>query len=223
MKLKYLLRLALVLFMTILGATAGYAKDFTVAEAQAWTDVKGQEILEIMTSEKSAEKLQKLDSLLLNDVDLDYAARFVVGKYWRKMTPEQQEKYIPLFKRYTSALYKEYPLNLDKGDVTYTVDKVITDKDSQFVHCTIFIKQLEKNVDDASKGGVKVVFRLVKNNGKIQVRDLQIMESGFLHAYRERFYKMIYEDNDEEIEWFLEDLQQLTDDMEEKNAEQAEE
>ena len=35
MKLKYLLRLALVLFMTILGATAGYAKDFTVAEAQA--------------------------------------------------------------------------------------------------------------------------------------------------------------------------------------------
>ena len=179
--------------------------------------------MEIMTSEKSAEKLQKLDSLLLNDVDLDYAARFVVGKYWRKMTPEQQEKYIPLFKRYTSALYKEYPLNLDKGDVTYTVDKVITDKDSQFVHCTIFIKQLEKNVDDASKGGVKVVFRLVKNNGKIQVRDLQIMESGFLHAYRERFYKMIYEDNDEEIEWFLEDLQQLTDDMEEKNAEQAEE
>lgn len=223
MKLKYLLRFALVFFMTILGATAGYAEDFTVAEAQTWTDGKGKEILEIMTSEKSAEKLQKLDSLLLNDVDLDYAARFVVGKYWRKMTPEQQEKYIPLFKRYTSALYKGYPLDLDKGDVTYTVDKVITDKDSQFVHCTIFIKQLEKNVDDASKGGVKVVFRLVKNNGKIQVRDLQITESSFLHAYRERFYKMIYEDNDEEIEWFLEDLQQLTDDMEEKNAEQAEE
>ena len=223
MKLKYLPRFVLVLLMMIFGATIGYADTFTAKEAQAWTDGKGKEILEIMTSEDSAGKFEKLDSLLLNDVDLDYAARFVVGKYWRKMTPEQQQQYIPLFKRYTSALYKGYPLDLEKGSVTYTVDKVITDKDSQFVHCTIFIKALENKVDEESKGGVKVVFRLVKNNGKIQVRDLQIMESGFLHAYRERFYKMIYEDNDEEMEWFLEDLQQLTDDMEEKNAEQAEE
>lgn len=222
MKLKYLLRFVLVLFVTLWGATAGYADNFTADEAQAWTDGKGKEILEIMTSENSAGKFQKLDSLLLNDVDLDYAARFVVGKYWRKMTPEQQQQYIPLFKRYTSALYKGYPLDLDKGSVTYTIDKVITDKDSQFVHCTIFVKTLENTVDDESKGGVKVVFRLVKNNGKIQVRDLQIMESGFLHAYRERFYKMIYEDNDEDMDWFLEDLQQLTDDMEKQLAENAE-
>ena len=222
MKLKYFLQIVFVFFVMVLGVTTAHADNFTAEEAQAWTDGKGKEILEIMTSVNRAKKFKQLDAILFNDVDLDYAARFVVGKYWRKMTPEQQEAYIPLFKRYTSALYKGYPLKLDKGAVTYTIDKVITDKDSQFVHCTIFIESLEKKVDDDSKGGVKVVFRLVKNNGQIKVRDLQITESSFLHAYRERFYKMIYEDNDEEMDWFLEDLQQLTDDMEKQIEENAE-
>lgn len=221
MKLKYFLQIISVLFMAFWAVSTASANSFTADEALVWTDVKGKEILEIMTSVDSEEKFKRLDLLLLNDVDLDYAARFVVGKYWKKMTPEQQTQYIPLFKRYTSALYKGYPLNIDKGAVTYAIDKVITDKDSQFVHCTIFIESLEKKVDAGSKGGVKVVFRLVKNNGKIQVRDLQIAESSFLHVYRERFYKMIYEDNDEEIEWFLEDLQQLIDDIEKENAENA--
>lgn len=221
MKLKYFLQIISVLFMAFWAVSTASANSFTADEARVWTDVKGKEILEIMTSVDSEEKFKRLDLLLLNDVDLDYAARFVVGKYWKKMTPEQQTQYIPLFKRYTSALYKGYPLNIDKGAVTYAIDKVITDKDSQFVHCTIFIESLEKRVDDNSKGGIKVVFRLVKNNGKIQVRDLQIAESSFLHVYRERFYKMIYEDNDEEIEWFLEDLQQLIDDIEKENAENA--
>lgn len=218
MKLKYFLQFITVFFIAIYSIAAS-AEVFSTDEAKTWTDGKGKEILDIMTSGDYAEKYKQLDNLLLNDVDLDYAARFVVGRYWKKMTPEQQAEYVPLFKRYTSALYKGYPLQLEKGEVTYTIDKVITDKESQFVHCTIFIKSVEKKVDDASKGGIKVVFRLVKNNGKIQVRDLQIAESSFLHAYRERFYKMIYEDNDEEIAWFLEDLQQITADMEEEKSE----
>lgn len=218
MKLKYFLQFITMFFIAIYSIAAS-AEVFSTDEAKTWTDGKGKEILDIMTSGDYAKKYKQLDNLLLNDVDLDYAARFVVGRYWKKMTPEQQAEYVPLFKRYTSALYKGYPLQLEKGEVTYTIDKVITDKESQFVHCTIFIKSVEKKVDDASKGGIKVVFRLVKNNGKIQVRDLQIAESSFLHAYRERFYKMIYEDNDEEIAWFLEDLQQITADMEEEKSE----
>lgn len=218
MKLKYFLQFILIFFAAIYSFN-GFAEVFSTDEAKIWTDNKGKEILDIMTSEDYADKYTQLDNILFKDVDLDYAARFVAGKYWKKMTPEQQSEFVPLFKRYTSALYKGYPLQLDKGEVTYAIDKVIADKESQFVHCTIFIKSVEKKVDNASKGGVKVVFRLVKNNNKIQVRDLQIAESSFLHAYRERFYKMIYEDNDEEIEWFLDDLKQIIEDMEKEIAE----
>ena len=49
------------------------------------------------------------------------------------------------------------------------------------------------------------------------VRDLKIGESSLLIAYRERFYKMIHQDNDDEIDWFLEDLESITEDKEIEN------
>ena len=49
------------------------------------------------------------------------------------------------------------------------------------------------------------------------VRDLKIGESSLLIAYRERFNKMIHDDNDDEIDWFLEDLENITADKEQEN------
>ena len=219
MKLKrYLYLLIFFLFAAVTPQRLFADETFTSQEAQDWANSKGREVLEILTSENSADKYAKLDEILQNDVDLEHAARFVVGKYWRQMTDEQRTEYLDIFKKYTSALYKGYPLDIDKGDVTYTVDKVLPDKQLQNVYCTVFVKALENRVDNASKGGIHVIFALIKNNGRIQVRDLKITETSFLLAYRERFYKMLHEDNDDDIEWFLEDLKQITSDMEQENA-----
>ena len=216
MKLKYCLLIVFFLLMIIGFAMPVNAETFSETEAKKWTDDKGKEILEILTSANREEKFLQLDELLYNDVDLDYAAKFVVGKYWKNMTPEQKEEYIPLFKRYTAALYKGYPLEINKGSVTYNIDKVIAENNNRFVYCTIFIKNLNKTAENVADKGVNVIFRLVKNNGKIKVRDLQIAESSFLHAYRERFYKIIHEEDDDDIGWFMEDLKQLTVDLEEE-------
>ena len=219
MKLKHCLYLMFFFIGTLLLPTVvRAAENFTAEEAHAWADGKGREILEILTSDNLPEKYRRLDEILQNDIDLEHAARFVVGKYWKQMTEEQKAEYLEIFKRYTSALYKGYPLDLNKGEVTYTIDKIISEKDLQNVFCTVFVKAIEKHVDEASKGGIHVIFALVKNNGKIQVRDLKITETSFLLAYRERFYKMLHEDDDDDIDWFLEDLKQITADMERDNA-----
>ncbi|MBQ7633502.1 MAG: ABC transporter substrate-binding protein [Alphaproteobacteria bacterium] len=221
MKLKHYLYLTIFfLCVLLLPLKSRAADDFTSAEARTWAEIKGREVLEILTSESSAEKYQKLDDILQNDVDLDHAARFVMGKYWRLMTDKQQSDYMDIFKRYTSALYKGYPIDIDKGDVTYTIDKVLPDKQLQNVYCTVFVKALEQRVDNASKGGIHIIFVLVKNDGKIKVRDLKITETSFLLAYRERFYKILHEDDDDDIDWFLEDLKQITADLEKENTAQ---
>ena len=49
------------------------------------------------------------------------------------------------------------------------------------------------------------------------VRDLKIEQSSLLLAFRERFQQMIHQDNDDEIAWFLEDLQAIVESMEEKH------
>ena len=156
------------------------------------------------------------------DIDLDFAARFVLGKYWRQMTDAQKEQYVPLFKRYVAALYKSVPLNIDTDDIHFTIDKVVETPKGMEVWCTIQIKKIEQAADQQSKGGIKVLFTLVENNAHIQVRDLKVEESSLLISYRDRFYKMIHQDSDDELEWFLEDFEALVQDTEQKNEEKLE-
>lgn len=217
MKLKYFLQLIILFFGFFMLTPVAKAETFTVAEAQEWAQNKGKELLDILTSEGGEEKYERLDSLLQNDIDLNYAAKFVVGKYWRQMSEEQQKRYLELFDGYAKTVYRSYSLNLRKGDIDFSVEKALADKKGVDVYCVVIINALEKKVNDESKGGVKVIFSLVKNDGKVKVRDMKIEELSFLNSYRERFYKMIHEDNEDEIEWFLESLEEIVRDNDEKN------
>ena len=219
MKIKSFLQL-IILFFFALGIYAAAA--LTPPQAEQWAQNKGQEILQILSDKNNTDKYEQLDQILNEDIDLDFAAKFVLGKYWRQMTDAQKEQYVPLFKRYVAALYKSVPLNIDSDDIHFTIDKVVETPKGMEVWCTILIKKIEQTADQQSKGGIKVLFTLVENNNHIQVRDLKIEESSLLISYRDRFYKMIHQDSDDELEWFLEDFEALVQDTEQKNEEKLE-
>ena len=213
--MKVLLRLIFFLLLT-LAVSAEAAEKIGVKEAENWANHKGNQILQILADTNLERKYKALDEIFYKDIDLDHAAKFAVGKYWRKMTPEQQKQYVPLFKQYINSIYKGYPLNFGEGEVSFSVAKVLPTKSGVDVWCVIKLKALQQATGQ-EQNGFSVLFVLVKNGGVLQVRDLKIGESSLLLAFRDRFYKMIYNDNDEEIDWFLEDLQTITRDNEEKN------
>lgn len=214
-KMKVLLRLIFFLLLALaIPATA--SEKIGAKEAENWAEHKGNQILQILADTNLERKYKALDDIFYKDIDLDHAAKFAVGKYWRKMTPKQQKQYIPLFKQYINSLYKGYPLDFGEGEISFSVAKVLPTKSGVDVLCVIKLKALQQAAGQEQKG-FNVLFALVKNNGQLQVRDLKIGESSLLLAFRDRFYKMIYNDNDEEIDWFLEDLQTITRDNEEKN------
>lgn len=218
MKRNYFLQL-IILFLGLLIPVSVFAvSNISAPEAEKWANSKGQEILRILADKNLDKKYAALDNILYNDIDLDGAAKFAVGKYWKKMTPQQQENYIPLFKRYISSLYKGYPLNLGEGSVNFSISKVLPTKDGADVWCNIQLK----NMTSPNGNGFNVLFSLIKKRNKIQVRDLKIAESSLLRAFRDRFYKIIHTDNDDEIDWFLEDLETLTTDKEQKNMQNLE-
>ncbi len=216
MKLKHFLQL-IILFLLFWGFSLPcMADNLSADEAKNWAENKGREILDIITGDDIYTKMDQIDNIVQNDVDLDYAAKFVMGKYWRQMSEEQKQRYIPLFKRYTESLYKSYQFDIKKGAIDFSVDKALPSKIGADVYCTVKINAVEDKVDEEHKGGVKVIFVLVKVDGRIKVRDMKIEESSFLHSYRDRFYKMIHEDNEDEIDWFLETLEEIADDNQEK-------
>lgn len=222
MKIKYFLQL-IILFLSTLYIGISQASTFVPQnEAESWAKFKGEQILKILSDTNLTTKYEQLDKILYEDVDLDNAAKFVVGKHWRQMSEKQKEIYIPLFKRYISSLYKGYPLELKDGDIQYEVNKIIENEKTTDVFCNIQIKAFENVVDAQSKGGFDVLFVLVKKQNKIMVQDMKIQESSMLLSFRDRFNKMIQVDSDGEIDWFLEDLEVIISDNERENQEKLE-
>lgn len=222
MKIKYFLQL-IILFLSILYTNVSFASTSVPQnEAKNWANFKGEQILKILSDTNLTTKYKQLDKILYEDIDLDNAAKFVMGKYWRQMSDNQKEIYVPLFKRYISSLYKGYPLELKNGDIQYDVNRIIENKNTTDVFCNIKIKALENAVDEQSKGGFDVLFVLVKKQNKIMVQDMKIQESSLLLSFRDRFNKMIQVDSDGEIDWFLEDLEIIVSDSEKENQEKLE-
>lgn len=211
MKIKYFLQLIILFLFAVLPFRPAEAI-LSETGAHRWAEDKGAEILQILAQPNSEEKYAALDKILETDIDLDYAARFVVGKYWRTMTEEQQAQYVALFKRYVTALYKNYPLDIAADNVNFTVDKVLPQKGKMLVQCRISINTLQK--EDGKITEFRVLFVLKENGNHIQVEDLKVEDSSLLLSFRDRFYKMIHQDNDDEISWFLEDFKAIVEDTE---------
>lgn len=217
MKINHFLQL-IILFLCILWHGTCYAELLSVNDARKWAQNKGEEIIDILASEESDQKQERINNIMEQDIDIDHAAKFVIGKYWRTMTEEQKTRYNTAFRNYLKNAYQGHDLNIQKGDISFTIDKAEQNNKTVDVFCTIMIKKMEEKVDEASKGGVKVVFVLVKNGNNIQVQDLKIEESSFLISLRQRFYKMIHEDDDDEIDWFLDDLEASVKDNDQNNS-----
>ena len=126
MKLKYFL-LQLFFFWALLFKPYGAFANSN--EAQNWAASKGEQILKILGDKNLERKYADLDKILYEDIDLDHAARFVMGRYWRKMNDEQKETYLPLFKRYTAAAYKSFPLDIPENSIGYEIIKIQPNKD----------------------------------------------------------------------------------------------
>lgn len=179
------------------------AQNLTTTEAEAFALEQGNNLLSAFSEKDLATKYQKLDNLFINYIDLNYISKFVVGKYWREMTMEQQKEYQSLFKRYAMSLYKGFPLQFDNR-ISFTITGSQIDGNAVVVSANINYKKPEGQTDS-----YLVEFRMHKTDGHIMLTDIKVAESSLILSYRTRFYQMIKE-SDEDMGWFLEDFELIT-------------
>ncbi len=203
MKRNLFLQLIIFCFVLFLGAKICGASVSKV-DAKAWVNDKGRELLDTFNEPNLAEKYRRLDKLFVEYVDLDYISKFVVGKYWRQMSPDQQKRYQEIFKRYALGVYKGFPLSFEQK-INFEVNSVQSEKDYTDVTTSIV---LEEKKDNQQPQTFLVVFRLVEVEGGYKIIDLKFAESSLILSYRSRFYELFAND-DGDIEWFLEDLENM--------------
>lgn len=212
MKRNHFLQL-IICSLAILFSFSAQAQTISRTEAESWINDKGQQLLDTFNESDLSRKYQKLDQLFGSHVDLDYIGKFVIGKYWRKMTPEQQQKYQNLFKRYALAVYKTFPLSFE-NKIGFEINNVMIEQDYADVSAGVDTGQ--KNASGQPQKFL-VVFRIVRNDNDLKIIDLKLAESSLILSYRSRFYQMVA-NADEDIGWFLEDLETSVVSTEKTNA-----
>lgn len=191
-----------IVFMIFAIVSTAHAQNISIKEADArsWANNKGQELLLILSESNLTEKYAKLDRMMMEDVNIDYISKFVIGKYAKFMSNEQKTRYNELFQRYILSSYKQIDLHFDASLIKFTVDDIIEHPEFTTVKCTVDAGKLIKEADASI---IPVKFKLIRGRfNRIQAVDLEIAKVSMVIEYRKRFYKMI-QDEGGEIEWFL--------------------
>jgi phospholipid transport system substrate-binding protein len=97
------------LFLTAAGLLAiGFAAPAPAASADPMTVIAdlGNEALKVLGKNVApGQRVARFRQLFREDFDVPGIARFVLGRYWRLATPEQQQEFVSLFTNYIALVY----------------------------------------------------------------------------------------------------------------------
>ena len=163
-------------------APAAAAPSQNGGAAQTYVDGLAQQVLAIVKDSNTdkAERSKKIETLFADKVDMDFIAKFVLGKAWRTATPEQQQAYIAAYKPF---LLKNYASRLAKySGQTYSLKKTRNDGNASVV---------TMEIQDSNGQAFLVDYRLREQNGGFKVLDIVVEGVSLLSTQRSEFASII--------------------------------
>lgn len=113
-------------------------------------------------------------------VDVDWIARFVLGRAWNHASDEEREKYVDLYRAYLTDTYvSSFGENQEHRIRDIKIVGIQDAEDNDFLVNT-FMKLA--NADD-----VRVTYRVSDNDGKYKVIDIIIENVSLLNTHRSQF------------------------------------
>jgi phospholipid transport system substrate-binding protein len=81
----------------------------TTDNVRQFVDSTGQKVIAVIDSKdkNQRQKQAELRQMFLDNVDLIWISRFVLGPGWANATPDQQSRYMESYKKYMLAVYTE--------------------------------------------------------------------------------------------------------------------
>lgn len=97
-----------------LATRTGHAQQIDIARAASFIQTTGQELVAAINAVGSsvAQRRERVAQILRRAVDVEGVGRFILGRWWRTATAEQQQEYMQLFEQVLihnlSARFGEY-------------------------------------------------------------------------------------------------------------------
>src|SRR5271155_137259 len=81
-------------------------REASAQDARAFVGTLGEQAIQVLGPNASAaQRLARFRELFHNDFDIPGIGQFVLGRYWRTATPQQQQDFLALFQEYLVRAY----------------------------------------------------------------------------------------------------------------------
>ena len=152
-------------------------------DAIAFVQNLGDSVIEVLKSPETTPEQRhvKYQELLERGFALNTIARFVLGRYWRAATPEQQREYLGLFRLFVLEIYASRLDSYSGQSFTIVKAHPIGDKDT--------LVNTEVSQTDAEP--LRVDYRVRARQGSYKIIDVIVEGISLVRAQREEFASII--------------------------------
>lgn len=151
--------------------------------ARAFVDGLGAETLRIIRAENidTAERQRRFRALFTRNFDTPAIGRFVLGRHWSRVTPEEQKRYLDLMRDYVSTIYA-VQFSGYQGVSFRTAGERETSPGESVV---------QSQIDRPGQPPIRTVFRVVKSDGGYKIIDVMVEEVSLILTKREEFSSVL--------------------------------
>ena len=148
------------------------------AAAKTFVDTVATQVLTLVKNDSLSKdaKQAQIEAIFSDKVDINFVAKFVLGKSWRTATPQQQQDYIAAYKPF---ILKNYASKLTKySGQTYTLKNARVEGDDNVV---------TMEIDDPNGQKVNVDYHLRNDTGSFKIVDIAVEGVSLLTTQRSEF------------------------------------
>jgi len=181
------------LFMVMLAFSLGGAPAMAAdavsgkhGDHEAFAHNYAQTVLAIIqdTKKSYADRKEVLRTAFAKSVDINWIAKFVLGKQWANATDDQRERYTALYRKFLTETYvANFAENPDKRIRDIKIYGVNSEDDSPEEHD--FTVRTEMQLADQEN--LKVNYLVREEDGHYKVRDFSIENVSLIATHRSEF------------------------------------
>jgi phospholipid transport system substrate-binding protein len=149
------------------------------SDPKAFIDNLGTSVLDIIRSSNlsQTQRRDRFRELFSQSFDVSTIGRFVVGRYWNRATPDEQQKYLDTFRNYVAAIYADQ-FSHYQGEGFKTSGARSLGADESLVNA-----QIER----PSQSPINIQFRVKGSAGSFKIDDVTVENVSLIVTKRDEF------------------------------------
>ena len=178
--MRHVVLCGLLIIASFFNATPAQA---AVDDVKHFVEGLGNSVLEQAkdASKSEDEKKAQLKDLFFQNVDVDWIGQFVLGRFWRTATPEQQKNYLQNYRNFIAKNYTS-KLNGYSGE-TYKIGEIRDEGDGKY---TVQLEIVRPN-----QANVETQYSVRENNGAYKITDIVVEGVSLITTQRSEFASVV--------------------------------